>query len=328
MKLISFTSGAGTHVGVVDAKKGLIADLTSLSPDTPAFASMLALIDAGECAVGEARNLSDAAMKQGRVVPLETVRLLAPLPNPRQIRDFTSFPTHIRQAPTGMQRIAARRRGDEAAAQSARPQADIPEIYKDRPIYYISNRFSIGGPDEDVIWPDYSELMDFELEFAFVVGRKGRNIPANAAADHIFGYMVYNDFSARDTQFLEMQGMLGPAKGKSFDGGNVFGPWLVTRDEIADAGNLTMQVRVNGETWAKGSSSDMLFTCEDMLSYVSREETIHAGEIFGSGTVGNGCGLEQDRYLQHGDLIELEVEGLGILRNRVLRHKPFDLAAE
>ena len=251
------------------------------------------------------------------LLPIEDATLLAPLPEPRQMRDFTTFATHLRQAKAGMERIEARKVGDEAGARAVVPPPDIPALYKTQPIYYLTNRFGVAGPDTAVRWPSYSRLMDFELEFGIVLGKTGRDIPAARAREYIFGYTIYNDFSARDTQHTEMKGLMGPAKGKSFDGGNVLGPWLVTADEIADPYKLAMSVRVNGETWASGTSADMLFTFEELIAYVSRDETIHAGEFFGSGTMGNGCGLELDRYLKHGDLVELEVEGLGVLRNRV-----------
>lgn len=137
------------------------------------------------------------------------------------------------------------------------------------------------------------------------------------AREHIFGYTIFNDFSARDEQVKEMAGQLGPGKGKDFDGGNVMGPCLVTADEI-DPYNLTMIARVNGEEWGRGNSSDMGWKFEDCIVHVARSETIYPGEFFGSGTVGNGCGLEQLRFLKSGDVVELEVEGIGILRNRVL----------
>jgi 2-keto-4-pentenoate hydratase/2-oxohepta-3-ene-1,7-dioic acid hydratase in catechol pathway len=218
-----------------------------------------------------------------------------------------------------MGRIAARKSGDEAAVAAMRPLDDVPEVYKARPVYYITNRFSVSGTDTNVVWPDYSTLMDFELEFGVFLSRQGRNIRTEQAREHIFGYTIYNDFSARDTQFEEMQGMLGPAKGKSFDAGNVLGPWIVTADEIPDPYGLAMTARVNGEVWTSSTSAGMLHSFEDMIAYVSRHETLRAGEFFGSGTVGGGCGLELDRWLKHGDVVELEVENIGILRNRVLR---------
>src|SRR5271154_1196930 len=125
------------------------------------------------------------------------------------------------------------------------------------------------------------------------------------ARDHIFGYTIFNDFSARDMQMVEMEGRLGPAKGKSFDGANVLGPWIVTPDEIGDAQALDVEVRVNGEVRSRGSTAGMLFSFEEILAHASQDETIHAGEFFGSGTVGNCCGLELGRFLEHGEVIEL-----------------------
>jgi 2-keto-4-pentenoate hydratase/2-oxohepta-3-ene-1,7-dioic acid hydratase in catechol pathway len=159
--------------------------------------------------------------------------------------------------------------------------------------------------------------MDFEAEFGIFLKRSGKNVSAATARDHIFGYTIYTDFSARDQKCLEMRGMLGPTKGKSFDAGNAMGPWIVTADEIADPHDLEISVTVNRESWARGNSGQMVFSFEEILAYVSRDETLYAGEFFGSGTIGNGCGLEQDRYLRDGDVVEISVRGIGTLRNRV-----------
>ena len=160
--------------------------------------------------------------------------------------------------------------------------------------------------------------MDFELELACVIGRRGKDIAKGAAPAHIFGYTVFNDFSARDAQGIEMEGRLGPAKGKDFDGANVLGPCIVTADEIGDPYALRMQARVNGETWCDASSSTMHWKFDDLVAHISQGETLHPGEIIGSGTVGGGCGLEHARFLSSGDLVELEIEKIGTLRNRVL----------
>ena len=138
------------------------------------------------------------------------------------------------------------------------------------------------------------------------------------AREYIFGYLIFNDFSARDQQMREMQGQLGPTKGKDFDTANVMGPWLVTADEIPDPYALTMTAKVNGVEWSRGSSGEMHHKFEDILAHVSRDETIYPGEFFGSGTVGSGCGLEQGKFLAIGDVVELEVSGLGVLTNRVV----------
>lgn len=213
-----------------------------------------------------------------------------------------------------MRKLAARLAGE--------PEPDIApgeasSIYREQPIYYLTNRFSVAGHEDVVYWPNYSAFMDFELEFAAIIGKGGKNIPRHRASEHVFGYTIYNDFSARDAQLKEMAGMLGPAKGKSFDRGNVFGPWIVTSDEIEDARALKMEARVNGEIWASGDSSAMLHSFEDMIAYVSKDETLYPGEIFGSGTMGGGSGLELNRYLSDGDVVELDVGGIGILRNTV-----------
>ncbi|HZB89969.1 MAG TPA: fumarylacetoacetate hydrolase family protein, partial [Stellaceae bacterium] len=142
--------------------------------------------------------------------------------------------------------------------------------------------------------------------------------PAREAEAHIFGYTIFNDFSARDRQAIEMQGRLGPAKGKSFDGGNVLGPWIVTRDEIPEPFALQASVRVNGELRGRNDGREMIHSFAKMIAYVSEDETLHPGEIFGSGTYGGCCGMEIDRFLGDGDVVELEIEKIGTLRSRVV----------
>jgi 2-keto-4-pentenoate hydratase/2-oxohepta-3-ene-1,7-dioic acid hydratase in catechol pathway len=137
--------------------------------------------------------------------------------------------------------------------------------------------------------------------------------------EHILGFTIFNDFSARDAQYIEMAGQLGPAKGKDFDTGNALGPWIVTTDEIGDPCNLKMDARINGERWGGGSSGEMHHRWPAILAHISASETLYAGEVIGSGTVGTGCGLELGRQLKHGDVVELEIERIGVLRNRVLK---------
>jgi 2-keto-4-pentenoate hydratase/2-oxohepta-3-ene-1,7-dioic acid hydratase in catechol pathway len=161
--------------------------------------------------------------------------------------------------------------------------------------------------------------MDFELELACIIGRKGVDIAKAQAHDFVFGYTIFNDFSARDAQCRETEGRLGPAKGKDFDKGNVFGPCVVTADEIGDPYALGMTARINGETRCNGSSSTMYWRFDDLIAHISAGETLHPGEIIGSGTVGDGCGHEHMRYLDDGDVVELEIEKIGILKNRVVR---------
>jgi 2-keto-4-pentenoate hydratase/2-oxohepta-3-ene-1,7-dioic acid hydratase in catechol pathway len=325
MKLATYrVSGGAPRIGLVHDGDRRLFDLKAAAAragtDAAPFGSMLALIDADEAGLDAARGLFDRrGNEHDLVMEVADVELLAPLPEPRQMRDGMTFPLHIRQGPRGMRRIAAAGNAEALAAIEAEPLPDLAEVYRKVPIYYITNRLIVRGSGATIRWPRYSKVMDYELEFGVVTRRQGVNITAEKARDHIFGYTIFNDFSARDQQMIEMQGWLGPAKGKSFDGANVLGPWIVTPDEIGDPYKLKMQARVNGEVWSEGVSEGMLFSFEEMIAYMSRDETLHPGEFIGSGTVGNGCGLEHGRFLQHGDTIELEVERIGILKNRVER---------
>ena len=289
-------------------------------PDA-ALGSMQALIEAGPAALEETRGLVAAAPAGARVA-LRDVTLLAPLPRPVQMRDFLCFETHLKQSIAAMVRMQAARAHDPAAAEEAARasgKTEIPAVWYRQPVYYKCNRFAVTGPDRTVVWPVYSEMMDFELEMAAVIGIGGRDIPKEGARDHIFGYTVFNDLSARDAQSAEMPGMLGPAKGKDFDEANVLGPYLVTADEIPDLYALTMTAKVNGEIWAEESSGSIHWTFEDMIAHASRGETLYPGEVIGSGTVGNGCGLEHMRFLGHGDRIDLTIERIGTLTTTVKR---------
>ena len=155
------------------------------------------------------------------------------------------------------------------------------------------------------------------MELAAVIGKQGSNVRAADARDYIAGFTIMNDFSARDIQRREMKVRLGPAKGKHWCTG--LGPHLVTRDEIPDPYNLRMTARVNGETWSEGNSGTLYWKFEQMIEFVTQDDTIFPGDVIGSGTVGTGCGLELDRWVQPGDVMELDIERLGILRNRVVK---------
>ncbi len=236
---------------------------------------------------------------QGQTVlfPLDSVILHTPMPRPRMFRDFLAFETHV-------------------ANGWKRRNEPIPEAWYKAPIYYKGNPNTLIGTDTPVVWPRYSRLMDYELELACIIGKEGRDISVENADDYIAGYAIMNDFSARDTQKNEMMCRLGPAKGKDF--ATAVGPWLVTKDAVPGPQNLRMQARINGETWSDGNSGTAHWTFAQMIAHISQDETIYPGDILGSGTVGFGCGLELDRWLQPNDVVELEIEGLGILRNQIL----------
>jgi 2-keto-4-pentenoate hydratase/2-oxohepta-3-ene-1,7-dioic acid hydratase in catechol pathway len=201
----------------------------------------------------------------------------------------------------------------------------LNKAFYERPIYYKSNRFSVVGTDAQVRMPPYTEQFDYELEWGIFIGKEGVNIPKERARDFIGGYTIFNDFSARDIQMKEQRGRLGPTKGKDFDTGNVIGPCLVTPDKVPDPYSLTMTARINNEEWSRGTSADMYWTFEDIIAYISQSETLYPGEFIGSGTCsgaqGRGCGLELGRFLKEGDVVELEVDGLGVLRNKVVRRR-------
>lgn len=284
-----------------------------------ALASVQSLIEAGPDAWDFARTVVQRA-PAGAVLPRKGVHLKAPIQPPIQMRDATCFEQHVRQSFAAARQLRAARMPDpEMALKTMSTAADdrVLKTFLRQPIYYKCNRFAVIGADDDVIWPAYSRALDFELEFGCYIGRRAKDVPKERARDYIFGYTIFNDISARDAQALEMDGMLGPAKGKDFDTANVMGPCLVTADELPDPYNLTMIARVNGQEWGRGTTQSMHWRFEDVIAHVSRSETLYPGEFIGSGTVGNGCGLEQVRFLQRNDVVELEIEGLGCLRSRI-----------
>ena len=310
MKLATFEKDGQRRLGaVLDGDLSLLdlaaAYQAATGASSPHLTDMLALIDGGLEALTLVRTCL-AMPVAAAIYPLSAVRLLAPLPEPRQIRDCMVFEEHLKNAFAQAEKL------------TGRPVA-IPPVWYQQPICYKANRFSVIGTEQEVRWPAYSNVMDFELELACVIGRTGVDIPRTEAASYIFGFTIFNDCSARDAQFKEMAGQLGPAKGKDFDTGNIIGPWLVTADAIGDPYDLRMTARVNGEVWGGGHSGAMYHKFEDIIAFISQSETLHAGEIIGSGTVGTGCGLELGRYLNAGDVVELEIEKIGILRNRFVK---------
>ena len=335
MRLVTFSTSPNTpgRLGALIDNDEHVVDLKSaatlLSQDTEVFGSMLALIDGGAPALDAARGLTDRVRHEGVAearIARDAIDLQAPLPNPRRLRDCACFLQHLRNARQVRYTRLSEREDDPAAAMErfrAAGALDVPPEWVAAPVYLNSNHLSIIGPGDDLIWPDEARRMDYELEWAMVSGRAGVNIRAEDAGQHIFGYTIFNDVSARDIQAVEIRsgaGMGGP--GKDFDAGNAMGPCIVTADELPDPYNLTMTARINGEEWSRGNTGMMDHKFEGVLAHLSRNQTIQPGEIFGSGTVPSGCGLEHNKYLSDGDTIELDVEGIGVLRNRIV--KPAD----
>lgn len=225
----------------------------------------------------------------------EEVKLLAPIPFPRLIMDFSAFEKHN----SNYLSLTGRK---------------VPKEWYEVPACYKKNPGSVIGPGETVVWPSYTEKLDFELEMAIYIGR-AKNVPQGEGLKSVIGYSIFNDFSARDIQAQEMAVGLGPFKGKDFDTAGAFGPYLVTKDEVRDPQNLRMVARVNDEVWAEGNTKDMYWKINQLVEYASKDETLHPGYVLGTGTVGGGSGIEQNKFLKPRDSIELEIEGLGILRN-------------
>ncbi len=325
MKLITYQGSGGGRAGVVLPHDGYALDIGLAGEvlgevDVLRLSSLQNIIEAGPSALDAIRRFMDSAPEEA-MLDLATTRLLSPLPVPVQIRDFISFEKHLIQGFRSAIEIRASQAPDPVAAEAELRKSgrfDIPDVWYQQPIYYKCNRFAVIGTDEVVEWPRNSNVMDYELEFAAIIGRAGRDISVDKAKDHIFGFTVFNDLSARDLQTIEMEGMLGPAKGKDFDGANVLGPCIVTADEIGDPYALEMVARINGEEWSRGNSSTMHWKFEDMIAHTSQSETIYPGEVLGSGTVGNGCGAELKRFLSSGDNVELEVEKIGSIRTKVI----------
>jgi fumarylacetoacetate (FAA) hydrolase len=280
--------------------------------------NMFELICGGEEAQGSARALLSAlegkdpfglqTRKGSRVgYRLEDVHLLPPLLRPMSLRDFYAFEAHV------------------SAANTIRGRS-VPEEWYQFPVFYFTNPNTIFGPEDLVPHPSYTQAMDYELEVACIIGKAGINIAPEKALEHIFGFTIFNDWSARDIQRKEMKVGLGPAKGKDF--ASSLGPYIVTPDELSDRStgrpgvyDLKMKARVNGKEYSSGNWKDLHYSFGEMIARASHDVYLLPGEVLGSGTVGTGCLLEltqaQGPWLQPGDTVELEVEKLGVLRNVV-----------
>jgi fumarylacetoacetate (FAA) hydrolase len=217
---------------------------------------------------------------------IEDVRLLAPVPRPPSVRDAYAFEAHVRNA------------------RAVTGRGEVPAEWYEVPVFYFSNPAAIYGPEDEIPYPAGTDELDYELEVAAVIGTERA----------IGGFTIMNDWSARDLQRQEMKVGLGPAKGKDF--ATSLGPVVVTPDELGDQ-RLEMVARVNGEERSRGNLGDMYHSWDAILARAGANTRLVPGDVIGSGTVGTGCILEHGdgRWLQPGDVVELEVEGIGVLRN-------------
>ena len=246
-------------------------------------------------------NFRDGAAISWTSDQQDKIKLKAPLGKIATYRDFYAHEKHVERG--------FAKRGEK-----------IPKAWYEIPAYYKGATSGFIGTEEEILWPYYSEVLDYELELAAVISRGGKNIKEMDALDHIFGFTILNDISARDIQKKEMSIRLGPAKAKDFC--SIIGPVITTMDEFDfEEPDLSMTAKINGEEWSKGRSSEAHFSFGQMIAHASMDEWILPGDLLGSGTVGGGSGLELDRYLKEGDLIELTVEKIGVLKNKVGRRK-------
>lgn len=321
MKLVSYIKDGQDHLGML--VDGLVYDMETIHPDLPNtmglflnyWEEVFPVAQAGIFMIQEGR------ISQRRATPIENIELLAPVPYPTSCRDAYAFRQHV------------------AAARRNRRAEMIPE-FDQYPVFYFTNHHSIQGPGEVRCMPDHFQKLDFELEAAIVICKGGRNIKAEEADEYIGGLMIMNDWSARQLQSEEMLLNLGPAKGKDF--ATSFGPWLVTPDELSEwetapkeghvgkAWNVKMTCKVNGEQVSEGNLGDMDWTFAEIIERASYGVELFPGDIIGSGTVGTGCFLElngtgklnnpdyREQWLQNGDVVEMEIEGLGMLTNIIV----------
>jgi fumarylacetoacetate (FAA) hydrolase len=322
MKIVSYLKEEHDQLAVL--VDGLLYNVELIHPDIPNTMNMFLnywdelypVLQAGDLAIREEH------ISRGKAIPVERVQLLAPVPFPPSCRDGYAFRQHV------------------AAARRNRKAPMIPE-FDQYPVFYFTNHHSIQGPGDVRCMPDHLNKLDFELEVAIVISRQGRNIRAAEADEYIAGLMIMNDMSARTLQMEEMLLNLGPAKGKDF--ATATGPWLVSLDELQEfevpckeghtglSWNLRMQCRVNAATVSDGNLADMDWTFAELIERASYGVDLYPGDVIGSGTVGTGCFLElngtgklndpdyTEQWLQPNDLVEMEVDGLGILSNTIVR---------
>lgn len=294
MRLVTFavnSVGPARRIGAVlegePAPASTIVDLTAAGLPS----DMIAFLEGGDAARHAARNAIESANRVtfGR----DEVTLLAPIPRPRTLRDFSVYETHMDTVRT-----------------------EKPPLWYVYPTCYKGNPDSVVGPEDPMLWPDYTERLDPELELGIVVGQHGRNLTIEEAVEHIAGYTIFVDPSARDVQFREF---LGPYKGKDFC--TILGPCLVTPDDF-DEMDAQCGIRVNGEEWFTGNTGERRhYGAPELLAYASDGEDIHPGDVIAAGTIGHGCSMDLNRWVQPGDVCEYWIDGIGTITTTVVREQ-------
>ncbi|HKE97674.1 MAG TPA: fumarylacetoacetate hydrolase family protein [Actinomycetes bacterium] len=302
VRIVRYEGGGGVCVGYLDGERIIPVAVEDGGAGASAIVLDLAM------AAAEDPGLAPAAVAEP--VALDAARLLAPVAPPPSLRDFSAFEAHVR------------------TARARRGLGMLPDWYE-LPVFYFSNPHAVLGPGAAVAAPPRSRELDYELEVALVLGRGGRDVRLDEADRLVAGFTVMNDWSARDVQRREMRLSLGPAKGKDF--ATSLGPWLVTRDEFAPRGlrsvpDAGMAARVNGVEYSRSNLDTLWWSFAEMVVYAAEAAPVRPGDVLGSGTCGTGCILELSSvhgagrypYLEPGDRVELEVDGLGVLASPVV----------
>jgi len=286
MKLVTYQDGSGVHLGALSNK--VIVSLDAVAPD------MLTLIDQGDEGLARARAAVGAAKT---ALPVGQVKLLAPIPRPRQ-----------NVMCVGMNYVAHAIESDRARGREPK----LPEF----PVFFTKALNAVCGPEDEVpLDPQVTKELDYEVEFAFIIGRGGKNIKKADAFQHVFGYTIVNDISARDLQSRHQQFF----KGKSLDRSCPMGPCIVTRDEITDPTKLGIRLRLNGVTQQDSNVGDLIFDVPNLIEYLSLGTTLESGTIVSTGTPsGVGIGKTPQQYMKAGDVMEAEIDQIGVLRNKVV----------
>lgn len=320
MKLVTFSRRAGPQgllLGALVENDARIVPVqraaeTRTGHTVAACSSMRELILAGEAGLDAVRGAIEFARSERApdlMLDPDALDLAAPLPDPVMLRCCSVFAGHYRNCVRTLQKWRTGAASDEV---------ELPEVFTRIPGYYKGNHLNLVGPGATITFPPFADRLDFELELAAIIGRAGRDVPARDFGRYVFGYSIFNDASARHPQLDEMTLGTGPQKSKDFDSGNVLGPCIVTADEF-DPAIATGIARVNGVEWGRGHASDMTHDWGAIVEYRSRSERMYPAEIIASGCFTNCSGVEHDRFLGDGDLLELEVPGIGVLHNRVAK---------
>ena len=318
MRLVSFdAANSAPRLGALHGADDQLVDFGAVAPGEPALMSMHSLMAAGERGLDLARRAIETAQQRGALLPRTAVRLRNPLGKPTLIRDFATMETHMRNYFELRAIERSRGKPDPQAYVEAERRAgkmNLPPNWLTVYSHHIGNPLNAIGPEDTLARPRGCTELDYELELAAVIGRRVRDATEDEARDAIFGYTLMNDFTMRDVQRAENK---AAGKCKDFEGSYSLGPCILTREAAGDLARMRVRSRVNGEQQTEDSPASMKIRFEQLVAYISRSCTVHPGEVFASGTFARGCGFELGRLLADGDVVELEADGIGTLRNRV-----------